>query len=115
MIKYILNIISKRKSKQPIKFINYTGEYPSLCCGVLTLQINGTNYTFGAGVNDDGSKPDFSGFWHSGGGLTHDFDRYTGEWSVNLNELPNQFRKYAFEINKVFNENVEHGCCGGCI
>ena len=39
----------------------------------------------------------------------------TGEWEIDVDRLPEQFRKYAEEIGKVFNENVEYGCCGGCI
>lgn len=38
-----------------------------------------------------------------------------GEWKIDVDRLPEQFRKYAEEIGKVFNENVEYGCCGGCI
>ena len=29
--------------------------------------------------------------------------------------LPNKYKKYATEIDRVFNANVEHGCCGGGI
>lgn len=28
--------------------------------------------------------------------------------------VPNKYKKYAADINRVFNENVEFGCCGGC-
>ena len=50
-------LVNKKNSNTSrVKFISYTGEYPNLCSGVLTL-----------------------------------------------------------EIDEVFNENVEWGCCGGCI
>lgn len=32
-----------------IKFISYTGEYPNLCRGVLTLKIDGKILRFGYG------------------------------------------------------------------
>ena len=38
-----------------------------------------------------------------------------GEWSIDVDDLPEQFRKYADEIDEVFNENVPQGCCGGCV
>lgn len=38
-----------------------------------------------------------------------------GEWEINAEDLPEEFRNYAYEIDKVFNENVERGHCGGCI
>lgn len=55
-----------------VKFVSYTGRWPNLCSGVLTLEID-------------------------------------------VNKIPEQFRKYATEINEVFNDNVPWGCCGGCI
>ena len=40
---------------------------------------------------------------------------YQGEWQIDVERIPEQFRKYTTEIDEVFNANVEYGCCGGCI
>ena len=97
-----------------VKFVSYTGEYPNLCSGILTLEIDGIEYTFGSEYNRP--KPDFKRFWYSGGGITDDYNStIEEEWEVDVDDLPEQFRKYAAEIDRVFNDNVEWGCCGGCI
>lgn len=100
-----------------VKFISYTGEFPNLCSGILTLEIDGVEYTFGDRYNRP--KPEFKRFWRSGGNVSFDSNWYehvkSGEWHINVNDLPEQFRKYAQEIDIVFNENVEWGCCGGCV
>ena len=96
-----------------VKFVNYTGRYPNLCSGILTLEIDGTEYTFGSSWQ----KPEanFDKFWCSGGGITRNYEAYSDEWQINVDDLPEQFRKYATEIDDVFNSNVRWGCCGGCI
>ena len=96
-----------------VKFVSYSGRYPTLCSGILVLEIDGVQYKFSSLEHDD--KEILDGFWVSGGGLTPDYDLYSGEWKIDVSTLPEQFRKYAEEIDKVFNENVEYGCCGGCI
>lgn len=107
-------INSKDSSKcGEVKFISYTGKWPCLCFGTLTLEINGKEYTFGRGGR-------YSSFWHSGGscGFTNGYrDSYVnqGEWKIDIEELPEELRCYASEIDEVFNANVEEGCCGGCL
>lgn len=40
---------------------------------------------------------------------------YQEEWRIDVDDIPEQFQKYAVEIDEVFNDNVPWGCCGGCI
>ena len=41
-------LVNKKNSNTSrVKFISYTGEYPNLCSGVLTLEIDGKEYKFG--------------------------------------------------------------------
>lgn len=100
-----------------VKFVNYTGKYPNLCSGILTLEIDGLEYTFGS--TWENPKTDFKKFWCSGGSVTAnkdwDFNVSHDEWEIDVDDIPEQFRKYATEIDEVFNDNVDYGCCGGCI
>lgn len=112
----------KEVSTSRVKFISYTGKYPCLCSGVLTLEIDGKKYKFGHDFftkEEESDKPNFDSFWSSGGSVTHDddwnFDVDSGEWEIDVEEIPEQFRELAAEIDEVFNENVPYGCCGGCI
>ena len=105
-------INSKDSSKcGEVKFISYTGKWPCLCVGTLTLEINGKEYTFGHGGK-------YYSFWHSGGscGFTNGYrDSYVnhGEWKIDIEELPEELRCYASEIDEVLNATVAEGCCGG--
>lgn len=101
-----------------VKFISYTGRYPNLCSGILTLEIDGEIATFGYGFKSK-DKPKYDKFWSSGGCVS--FDEHWnanvdgGSWVIDVNELPEKYRKYAMEIDEVFNDNVPWGCCGGCL
>lgn len=96
-----------------VKFISYTGEYPNLCSGDLTLEIDGEKVLFASIMNKN--KGVYPSFWHSGGYISGDYEAYTGEWQIDINEIPEEYRKYAREIDESFNANVPYGCCGGCI
>lgn len=105
-----------------IEFVSYTGEYPNLCSGVLTLLIDGKEYRFGhnyyifESYKTDGN---YESFWTSGGGCGFDDEWnetiFSGEWCIDKEQLPDELKKYAEEIKDVFNSNVPWGCCGGCI
>ena len=91
-----------------VKFISYTGKWPNLCSGDLTLEINGKTYKFGYGQ-------EYPSFWTSGGSCSIRHGVSYGEWEIDVDDLPEELRKYALEIDRVFNENVDYGCCGGCL
>ena len=87
-----------------VKFIDYTGEYPNLCSGILTLEIDNKIVEF----------PKYC--MHSGGSVWFDEDWNEnieeGDWSI---DIPQEYLQYKKEILEVVNENVTKGCCGGCI
>lgn len=102
------------QTTENVEFVSYTGRYPNLCSGVLTLKIDGTEYQFKPYGYD--GKTTFRHFWCSGGGIEGNYEgTYQGEWQIHSDDIPEQFRKYASEIDAVFNRNVPFGCCGGCI
>ena len=100
-------VINRLEDKNTVEFVSYTGKYPNLCRGVLTLKINGKLYTFGCGQKYDR-------FWESGGGLDKDYDPIIEEWLIDCDYLPKELVKYADQIDRVINENIPFGCCGGC-
>lgn len=112
-------VVNQEMPKENVKFVSYTGEYPNLCSGILTLNIDGIDYTFGYSHNNKNQKTDFLPFWSSGGWCGFDENWNEGVacdyWNIYTDELPEQFKQYADEIDIVFNANVEYGCCGGCI
>lgn len=110
----------KGNLKSCVEFISYTGKYPSLCRGILTLKIDGEVVKFGHKLKDydwENNKyndSNYNDFWSSGGGIRN-WCPYQDEWVINVEDIPEKYRKYAAEIDYVFNENVPHGCCGGCV
>lgn len=128
-------VSTKNDNSGRVKFISYTGEYPNLCSGVLTLEIDGMIYKFGheymnrhwhddvnawVQEDEDPENPNYESFWSSGGCVTGgspdwDFKVETGEWQIDVDRLDPKFWDYAPEIDSVFNNHVKYGCCGGCV
>jgi hypothetical protein len=112
-----------KNNNEHVKFIEYTGAYPNLCRGVLTLEIDGEIVKFGYTYNfkEEKNEPNrYDSFWESGGncGFTNNYSNSyvnSGEWIINESEIPEKYKKYALEIDEVFNDNVQQGCCGGCL
>lgn len=108
---------NKENTIEHVKFVSYTGKYPCLCYGDLTLEIDGKRVTFGAMYDTKmrirtGIQPRF---WHSGGYISRKYKVHQCEWQIDVAKIPEEYRQYASEIDEVFNSNVPYGCCGGCI
>lgn len=106
-------MLIKNLSNSPVEFVSYDGAYPNLCSGLLILKVNGKEYQFHPYKRSQ-SAVIHREFWRSGGGLDSNYRRYTGEWIIDIDNLPDELKEYAYDIDIIFNENVEHGCCGGC-
>ncbi|MBR4316377.1 MAG: hypothetical protein IKP65_05375 [Alphaproteobacteria bacterium] len=113
-----------------IEFISYTGKWPNLCRGVLTVKIDGKEIKFGhdpmqyeyktnSYLDEDKNNHNYDEFWCSGGYIEKDehyhMEAIKEEWKLNENKYSEQINKLLPELIKIFNENVEYGCCGGCI
>lgn len=86
-----------------VEFVSYDGAYPNLCSGTLVLKING-------------KERELSHCLCSCGGIqTDDYGMYATEGEWNLYDLPEDLEPLLKEIKECVNENVPHGCCGGCI
>lgn len=107
-------VINKKPRYSKVKFISYISEPYNLCSGVLTLNVDGQEYQFGSEYRM------YPRFWYSGGGCGFrngysESHVYTGPWIIDENKLPDELKQYSDEIDKVFNDNVKFGCCGGCL
>lgn len=97
-----------------IKFISYDGEYPRLCYGKLIVEIDGKKIVFG------NENSDYPRFWDSGGSVSFDKDWNAcvsrGDWMLDYDEKKFPFDEDTMEqLITVMNENVQLGCCGGCV
>ena len=113
-----------------IEFVSYTGAFPCLCSGILTVRVDGKTWHFGYGrgysVNAQERElvPRLPPFWTSGGwcGFDDDWNEDVGEGPWEMCVSPSQLEYYPPEVRErlpdilaVMNENVPFGCCGGCI
>lgn len=97
-----------------VRFVSYSGRYPNLCSGELVLEVDGVEHRFHYRFGTCEDETHHKDFWSSGGYLDEEYCAVQGEWDIIESELPEPMRKYAEEIDFLFNENVPQGCCGGC-
>ncbi len=97
----------RRKSTKPPKItIEYNGKWPNLCSGQLFVIVEGKRWDFGRCCLISGGRvyKDDEGDWHT----HHD------SWSID--EWPEDFPSHLeHDITEAVNEQITHGCCGGCI
>lgn len=87
-----------------VKFVSYDGKYPCLCMGTLVLEIDGKIVNLKGVLMSGGSVTFYNGYM--------DVEVTKGGWEL---DLPDEYLDFYDDIKKVVNENVPHGCCGGCI
>lgn len=93
--------------QQMLKFISYSGKWPALCVGTVV-------------VKKDGKQYELDNILSSGGccGFNNDFtESYveTGRWKIWKACLPEELQDDYEELLDLVNDNIEHGCCGGCL
>ena len=58
-------LVGSRSKPVHVRFIEYTGKYPTLCMGVLILEIDGKRYHFGYDYDDEDLVwDDFTDTWY---------------------------------------------------
>ena len=110
---------SEKGKIRSVEFLSYTGKYPNLCSGTLTIKVDGETWCFNDNLSLCKGANTGHSFWHSGGSCTIREDGEDNvekkEWIIDELELPKELRPLAEEIDYVFNKNVRYGCCGGCL
>lgn len=91
------------------EFIDYSGSYPTLCSGRLTFKADGKRYEADVQLTSGGSV------WFDDSWEPHVEEGPWEEVSGPLFEVYPKFLEHKTELLKMINENVPHGCCGGCV
>lgn len=127
-----------------IEFVSYEGKFPNLCEGLLVVRIDGRLYAFSPYYDsmyrsfwnrfnrtealEDDSITKVSGFYLRSGGYIDWGEEGENpkivkrKWIIDdkAMKLENGVRfilsgKQKSELEKVINQNIELGCCGGCV
>lgn len=91
-----------------VKFISYDGKAPTLCSGTLTIEVAGVEFVLPPHTFESGGSVTFDDDWEET--ITE------GPWKIaDFAEFPEELEPFKEKILELVNENVEHGCCGGCV
>lgn len=87
-----------------LEFVSYDGKWPSLCWGTLRFKLGAKLYVWEDALHSSGRVERR---------VSGDYTTISGLWSV---KFPGDFPEFLRPaVTEMVNENVEHGCCGGCI
>jgi len=86
--------------------VSYDGAYPNLCSGHLIVYIDGFEWVFPDYCMNSGGYVRFDGDWNE--------EVELGPWSVD--KWPVGFPEaMKLHVENAVNDQVPHGCCGGCV
>lgn len=86
--------------------IRYNGAYPNLCSGDLVVIIDDTEWEFPDYCLCSGGSVWFDDEWNE--------NVESGEWEIT--KWPENFpEEYKPWVLSAVNEDIPHGCCGGCV
>lgn len=89
------------------EFVSYDGAFPNLCNGTLVIRVDGKEYSLEPYVLESGGSVSFDDEWNE--------EVTQGPWKVDSDYLPEELKPFKAEITELVNDNVEFGCCGGCV
>lgn len=91
-----------------VKFISFDGKFPNLCAGKLTIEVAGVEFVLPSHTFESGGSVTFDDDWEA--------TISEGPWKISdYAEFPEELKHFKGKILELVNENVEHGCCGGCV
>jgi len=86
--------------------IKYNGSYPNLCRGNLVVIIDNTEWSFPDYCLSSGGFVSFDSKWNA--------NVTDGPWDVT--DWPDGFPEIMkLHVVRLINDEISHGCCGGCI
>lgn len=87
--------------------VKYSGEYPCLCMGILTVTINETEYKFPRYCMESGGSCYFSCDYTEANATK-------GPWKITSwpKNFPEEYKEATLEA---VNNKIPWGCCGGCL
>jgi hypothetical protein len=90
-----------------IEFVSYDGKFPTPCLGSLMYLYNGVKHTVNNPLKSGGAC--FIDPVDGKEVLT------TGKWRLRMSMFPHLGKAEFMELEKLVNDNVTAGCCGGCL
>lgn len=92
-----------------IKFVSYNGKWPNLCRGALVVEKDNKQYSM-ENILISGGECGFSNNYRNSY-----INR--GPWNINLKYLPKELNNDndIRVLESLINDNIDWGCCGGCL